>query len=61
MHCIMLCPQNGDRIMIIDSVTSLHAMYKKIIKRRYIVQARPVYTGSSNSNMMLTASGRTLV
>jgi len=27
MHYIVLYPQNGDRIVTIDSVTSLHAMY----------------------------------
>ena len=26
-HYIMLYPQNGDRIVTIDSVTSLHPMY----------------------------------
>ena len=26
----MLCPQNGDRIVTIDSVTSLHTMYTSI-------------------------------
>ena len=27
MHYIVLYPQNGDRIVTIDSVTSLHTMY----------------------------------
>jgi len=27
MHNIVLYPQNGDRIVTIDSVTSLHPMY----------------------------------
>ena len=27
MHYIVLYPQNGDRIVTIDSVTSLHPMY----------------------------------
>ena len=27
-HYAMLCPQNGDRIMAVDSVTSLHPMYR---------------------------------
>jgi len=27
MHYIVLYPQNGDRFVTIDSVTSLHAMY----------------------------------
>ena len=26
-HCVVLYPQNGDRIVTIDSVTSLHPMY----------------------------------
>jgi len=26
-HCAMAYPQNGDRIVAIDSVTSLHHMY----------------------------------
>ena len=28
MHYIVLYPQNGDRIVTIDSVTSLHPMYR---------------------------------
>ena len=28
MHYIVLYPQNGDRIMTTDSVTSLHTKYK---------------------------------
>ena len=27
MHCIVLYAQNGDRIVTIDTVTSLHTMY----------------------------------
>jgi len=26
-HYVMLCPQNGDRIVAIDTVTSLHPTY----------------------------------
>ena len=26
-HCAKLCPQNGDRIVTTDSVTSFHPMY----------------------------------
>jgi len=29
MHCANLCPQNGDRIVTVDSVTSLHSTYKR--------------------------------
>jgi len=29
MHYIVLYPQNGDRIVTIDAVTSLHPMYRR--------------------------------
>jgi len=33
-HYSMLYPQNGDRIVAIDSVTSLHPMYVKNSRHR---------------------------
>jgi len=35
-HYAMLYPQNGDRIVAIDSVTSLHPMYKQ--HKNYIIR-----------------------
>jgi len=32
-HCIVLYPQNGDRIVTIDSVTSLYPMYINTLRR----------------------------
>jgi len=31
-HCAMLYPQNGDRMVDIDSVTSLHPVYTPILQ-----------------------------
>ena len=30
MHYVVLYPQNGDRIVTIDSVTSLHPVYTEL-------------------------------
>ena len=59
----MVCLQNGDRIVAIDSVTSLHPMYTCIyeaIKRVLTnqMQGKPVCspTGCSPSRMLITVN-----
>ena len=45
----MLYPQNGDRIVTIDSVTSLHPVYNASLKLDFAVNARATeYVDSSH-------------
>ena len=41
-HYAVLCPQNGDRSVTIDYVTSLHAMYKAKTRGRRQAGPRPL-------------------
>ena len=52
MHYIVLYPQNGNHVMTIDSVTSLHPVYTVVIKPM-IYKLYTKHCTSKKSTMLL--------
>jgi len=54
MHFIVLYPQNGDRVVSIDSVTSFNSMYQRVVQQVKVTELE--HYGQTTCNKLCASS-----